>query len=110
MKSSSDRRAADGSALAQLVLVLLTETVSSREEVPAPLLVHLPHIGLLQGEKTASPAVVDVLFKHHVYTFYVSVVVMQSASQSSSAAPLMFSDCSKFITDMGNDEDIYQAA
>lgn len=33
--------------LTQLVLVLLTETVSSREEVPASLLVHLPHIGLL---------------------------------------------------------------
>lgn len=39
--------------LTQLVLVLLPETVSSREEVPASLLVHLPHIGLLQrGQET----------------------------------------------------------
>lgn len=33
--------------LAQLVLVLFAEAVSSREEVPAPLLIHLPYIGLL---------------------------------------------------------------
>lgn len=39
--------------LTQLVLVLLPETVSSWEEVPASLLVHLPHIGLLQrGQET----------------------------------------------------------
>lgn len=34
--------------LAQLVLVLLTEAVSGREEVPASLLVHLPHEGFLE--------------------------------------------------------------
>lgn len=37
--------------LTQLVLVLFTEAVSSREEVPASLLVHLPHEGLLQGKE-----------------------------------------------------------
>lgn len=37
--------------LTQLVLVLLPETVSGGEEVPAPLLVHLPHVRLLQGRR-----------------------------------------------------------
>lgn len=32
---------------AELVLILLAETVSSREEIPAPFLVHLPDIRLL---------------------------------------------------------------
>lgn len=35
--------------LSQLVLVLLPEAVSSREEVPASLLVQLPHVGLLRA-------------------------------------------------------------
>lgn len=32
---------------AKLVLILLSETVSGREEIPAPFLVHLPDIRLL---------------------------------------------------------------
>lgn len=43
--------AAPPSSLTQLVLVLFTEAVSGREEVPASLLVHLPHEGLLQGKE-----------------------------------------------------------
>lgn len=31
----------------QLILILLTETISHREEFPATLLVHFPHIGFL---------------------------------------------------------------
>lgn len=34
--------------LGQLILILLSETVSSGEEVPAALLVHLPHVGFLK--------------------------------------------------------------
>lgn len=34
-------------ALAQLVLILFPETVSSWKEIPASLLIHLPHIRLL---------------------------------------------------------------
>lgn len=41
-------------SLTQLVLILLTEAVSSREEVPASLLVHLPHKGLLEGKENKS--------------------------------------------------------
>lgn len=37
--------------LTQLVLVLLPETVPGGEEVPAPLLVHLPHVRLLQSKQ-----------------------------------------------------------
>lgn len=37
--------------LTQLVLILLTEAVSCGEEVPASLLVHLPHVWLLQGKE-----------------------------------------------------------
>lgn len=37
--------------LTQLVLVLLPETVPGGEEVPAPLLVHLPHVRLLQNKQ-----------------------------------------------------------
>ena len=33
----------------ELALVLLPETVAGREEVPAPLLVHVPHERLLPG-------------------------------------------------------------
>jgi len=35
------------SGSSQLILILLTETVSHREEFPATLLVHFPHIGFL---------------------------------------------------------------
>lgn len=42
-----DTSSEETSALPELVFVLLTETVSSREEVPAALLVHLPHVRLL---------------------------------------------------------------
>lgn len=41
----------NAAALAQLVLVLLPEAVSSWEEVPASFLIHLPHIRLLKTEK-----------------------------------------------------------
>ena len=34
---------------AKLGLVLFPEAVASREEVPAPPLVHVPHVGLLPG-------------------------------------------------------------
>lgn len=44
-------------SLTQLVLILLTEAVSSREEVPASLLVHLPHEGLLQTKENRFPDV-----------------------------------------------------
>merc|ERR1711976_715094 len=37
------------SASSQLALILFAEAVSSREEVPAPFLIHVPHIGLLPG-------------------------------------------------------------
>lgn len=37
--------------LTQLVLILLPETVPGGEEVPAPLLVHLPHVRLLQRKQ-----------------------------------------------------------
>lgn len=36
------------SALSKLILILLSETVSSGEKVPLPLLVHLPHVWLLE--------------------------------------------------------------
>ena len=41
-------RERERSRLAQLVLVLFPEAVSGWEEVPASLLVHLPHIRLLR--------------------------------------------------------------
>lgn len=37
-------------ALSKLVLILFAEAISSGEEIPAALLVHLPHIRLLQWE------------------------------------------------------------
>lgn len=37
----------DASAAAEFLFVLLPETVSHGEEVPTPLLVHVPHVGLL---------------------------------------------------------------
>lgn len=46
----------------KLVLILLAETIASREEIPASLLVHLPHVGLLglgDGEEK-----VGHIFKH----------------------------------------------
>lgn len=46
----------------KLVLILLAETIASREEVPASLLVHLPNVGLLglgDGEEK-----VGHIFKH----------------------------------------------
>lgn len=36
-----------GGSLSQLILILLPEAVTGREEVPASLLVHLPHVRLL---------------------------------------------------------------
>lgn len=48
------------SALAQLVFVLFTEAISSREEIPAAFLVHLPHVGLLQSERREKIADCDV--------------------------------------------------
>ncbi len=38
--------------LAKLIFILLPETVTSWEEVPASLLVHFPYIGLLEREKS----------------------------------------------------------
>lgn len=50
--------------LTQLVLILLTEAVSGREEVPASLLVHLPHVRLLEegedGDMSVNPQKVSV--------------------------------------------------
>lgn len=47
------RQAGGGaSSLTQLVLVLFAETVSGGEEVPASLLVHLPHIGFLEENRS----------------------------------------------------------
>jgi hypothetical protein len=33
----------------QFILILLAETVTNREEVPAPLLIHIPDVGFLTG-------------------------------------------------------------
>lgn len=41
----------DVSALSKLVFILFAEAISSGEEIPAALLVHLPHIWLLESEK-----------------------------------------------------------
>lgn len=41
----------DASQSVQLILVLLPETVTSREKLPAALLVHLPYVRLLQEEQ-----------------------------------------------------------
>lgn len=43
------RSRSNASSAAQLFFVLLAETVSHREEVPTPLLVHVPHVRLLTG-------------------------------------------------------------
>lgn len=37
--------------LSELILILLPEAVSSREEVPASLLIHLPHVWLLTDRR-----------------------------------------------------------
>lgn len=44
----------DAAALSKLVFVLFAEAISGREEIPAALLVHLPHVGLLGDDSHAS--------------------------------------------------------
>lgn len=39
----------DASSAAKLLFVLFTETVSYREEVPTPLLIHVPDVRFLAG-------------------------------------------------------------
>lgn len=41
-------------SLSELVFVLLTKAVARGKEVPAPLLVHLPHIRFLKQQKTGT--------------------------------------------------------
>lgn len=48
--------------LAQLVLILFAEAVSSREEIPASLLIHLPYIGLLWIKSNTTVAAELVIF------------------------------------------------
>jgi len=48
-QSNTKTLLSDASSAAELLFVLFAETVSHWEEVPTPLLVHVPHVRFLTG-------------------------------------------------------------
>jgi len=48
-QSNTKTLLSDASSATELLFILFTETISHREEVPTPLLVHVPHVRFLSG-------------------------------------------------------------